>query len=507
MYSILFKNENLKLNDKAPDYFINLKLDQIAGAIYQSVEDKYLLPIFYTPLKNNEDIIYRQDIFKDFSNKEFFTQFKFFILHLLSTYKLYDENKHKKDSWVFKSQRLKIMDDYRNTVLSLSKYLNESQIKSEGLNSLKDYLNEFTKSDSFVNFTESLDKINNISKNIKFTLVIYETSLYVTKPLEEDKSFKDEINTTADLFTYSRDRRLAFSGDYTHTDNIDDAIFTRLKKLYDKEFKIFSDFFDHFKEFYSEDIYKIALDAKFYFTYKSFMNKISLNEELVFSIPELSSSFIEESLDSFDLALAHKLNLVHEKIVTNSYKVSDGERIIVITGPNQGGKTTFTRQLGQLHYLASLGVPVQGKYNKIHIVDNIYTFFKTEENLDNLDGKLKTELHATKNILKNATQNSLLLFNEIFASTTKIDGIEIANLVMDEITKLGSFCVFVTFLKELSERKDVVLMTSNVLKENKEIRTFKITRSDDADFSYPSSIQSKYNLTYDKILKRLKNES
>ena len=242
---------------------------------------------------------------------------------------------------------------------------------------------------------------------------------------------------------------------------------------------------------------------RFYFIYISYMNFLK-SDDIYFSIPELSKDFNEESIESFDLALYYKLFKEHNKIVTNSYKITNDERMIIITGPNQGGKTTFTRQIGQLHYLLSLGLPLQGKYNKIHLVDNLYSFFKTEENLDNLDGKLKIELESVKKILSEASKNSLILFNEIFASTTKLDGLKIANLIMDEINNLGSMCVFVTFLTDLKSRKDVILMCSNVNKDNSAIRTFKITRTDNFDSAYPSSIQNKYGLTYQEIKERLK---
>ena len=65
--SILFKNSGYKLNNKMPKFFLDLKLDQIKDALYFQAQDSYLIPYFYTPLNNLDDIKYRQDIFKDFS--------------------------------------------------------------------------------------------------------------------------------------------------------------------------------------------------------------------------------------------------------------------------------------------------------------------------------------------------------------------------------------------------------------------------------------------------------
>ena len=502
-YNALFLNDEHLINIE-PVFFKDLKLDIIAKACFGNKDDSYLIPYFYTALNDKESIIYRQEVFKELEDEKFKTNFRIFITKLIALKQQYDELIIN-NQYCSRARLIKVMDEYILNLNELYNFLNESNLKAKAFLFLKEYIHEYLNSKFYLDFINDLKNIKEVFKTIKFSFVIDGSDIYVSK-YDGDNDYSKRIKKVASLFTYNKEFKKTNDNTFIQTINIDNSIYEKLAIIYEDEFKKIDLFFKNNKEFFNAEFDNIAKDFRFYYAYLSFIEKIK-NGNLKFSIPIISDSFIENSTNSFDLALAYKYYKEQKEIICNSYEIKDGEKTIIISGPNQGGKTTFTRQFGQLHYLLKLGVPIQGEYNNIHLIDNIYTYFKTEENLDNLDGKLKIELEAVKKIFNNASSNSIILFNEIFASTTAEDGLEIANLILDEIEELGSFCVFVTFLNELKNRNGVVLMCSNVLKENKEIRTYKITRTDIFDSAYPSSIQAKYGLTYENIRRRIKNEN
>lgn len=144
--------------------------------------------------------------------------------------------------------------------------------------------------------------------------------------------------------------------------------------------------------------------------------------------------------DCFDLALATK---IMNRIVTNDFTIKSPESIIVVTGPNQGGKTTFARLFGQIHYLASIGLCVPGENSSLYLYDNIFTHFGKEEDLSDQNGKLKDDLERLFQIFTKATENSLIIINEIYTSTTLKDAVSLGNRMMVRLINLNMrYCVF-----------------------------------------------------------------
>jgi DNA mismatch repair ATPase MutS len=208
--------------------------------------------------------------------------------------------------------------------------------------------------------------------------------------------------------------------------------------------------------------------------------------------------------DTFDLALALKLVGVGQPVVCNDVQLDGAERILVVTGPNNGGKTTFARTLGQLHHLASLGCPVPGRDVQLPLVDRVLTHFERDEDLQALSGKLESDLTRVHDILGRATDRSLVVMNESFSSTTLADALFVGTRVLAQLIERDLIAVYVTFVDELASLgEQIVSMMSTVEAEDPARRTFKVVRKPADGLAHAAAIATRYRLSPAALRERL----
>jgi hypothetical protein len=156
---------------------------------------------------------------------------------------------------------------------------------------------------------------------------------------------------------------------------------------------------------------------------------------------------------SLDLALRLRLAsgaaALPERVVASPIAFGPGARIFILTGPNSGGKTTYTRAVGQAQVLFQAGLLVPGRQARISPVDGVFSHFAAPERAEIGGGRLAEELERIAQIFQQASQNSLVLLNEPLASTDQGAARALCRDVLAGLQLLGARTVFVTHLHEL----------------------------------------------------------
>ena len=237
-----------------------------------------------------------------------------------------------------------------------------------------------------------------------------------------------------------------------------------------------------------------------------------------FAMPEISDSGVIEIKDG--------RHPVVEKMSKNSMFVPNDtlldcndNRMMIITGPNMTGKSTYMRQVAVITLMAQIGSFVPAKSARIGVVDRIFTRVGASDDIASGQSTFMLEMNEVSSILKNATKNSLIILDEIGRGTSTFDGLSIAWSVAEYIRnkrKIGAKTLFATHyheLTELEEKLDGVKNYRVAVKKHGDEITFlrKIVRGG-TDDSYGIEVAALAGLPSEvisrakEILKKIEND-
>ncbi len=508
-HSILLERADIAIeNPGMPAFFVDLNLDQIVDAITHGKEEYDLKPFFYSPLADVDSVLYRQEIFRDLENLDLLDRVENFADDMSRVRDQLAQVKklsypYQKESWFLDAVII-----YCNAVEELTRELGLIELRSRGFRSLRDLLTIYSRSGRFTSLLEEAKQIKAELSAVRYSMVIKGGTITV-RNYESEPDYSADVERTFEKFRQGavKDHRSNLP-DYIEMDHVEAKVIEFVALLNPGIFTRLSDYYAKNQDFVDKTISHFDREVQFYLSYLDHIGKFYENG-LQFCYPGISNPGKDVyDYEGFDLALADKLIDKKSPIIRNDFYLEGAERIIVVSGPNQGGKTTFARAFGQIHYLASLGCPVPGREARLFVCDRIFTHFEKRENIEDLSGKLQCDLVRVVEILDKATPDSIVILNEIFTSTTLSDAIFLSKKVMEKIDALDSLCVCVTFIDELSTYcEKTVSMVSTVVPENPTLRTFKIMRKAADGLSYAMSISEKYRLTYKFLKERLNHES
>lgn len=486
-----------------PDFFSDLNLDQIVATVIAKKQEYDLAPFFYWPLHDADAVSFRHEVMRDLEDYRLLDRIRAFAVgmkevreHLSQAEKQYYERQ--KDWWFLES-----VDAFGASVSRLVQDLSEAKLGSRGLTAFRDYLAGYAAADAFRALVAEATRLKTSLAAIRYGIFVRGLRVEV-RPYGGQPDYSAEVEATFERFDQGDVHELAFTFSTSpEMNHVEAQILDGVAHLNEDIFSALAAYRETNQNFLPAPIIAFDREIQFYVAYLEHIAGLKA-AGLGFCYPRIAVARKElHSEQGFDLALAEQLRSRGGVLVRNDFHLKGPERVIVVSGPNQGGKTTFARTFGQLHYLASLGLPVPGTSAQLCLPDRIFTHFEREERMTSLRGKLEDDVARMHAILSAATPRSIVVVNEVFASTALRDALFLSKKIATAIMQLDLYCVWVTFLDEIASLSEkTVSMTSTVVPDDPAQRTFKIVRRPADGLAYAMSLAEKYRLTYATIRER-----
>ncbi len=483
--------------------FADLHLDQIVTAILGRSGDD-LEPLFRTPLSTADDIELRHEVFRDLQRAEVLDAVRGFVSEMRSVLGRTQASTDLVGRYAAEGAFIETVEEYTTAVASFAEILPRLDITSRGLSALREHMAGYVASDRFLNLVSETRAMADELAGVRYTMAINGRRVRVGR-FRGEPDYGAEVEETFSRFSRGDSKRytnkLSAGTDIGH---VEERILGLVARLYPDTFAALDAYVERNGAYLDETLVAFIRDVRFYLAVLAFIEPME-RAGLPFCYPTITGTRggVDVS-EGFDLTLATRLVSSRTEVVTNDFSLDPDERIVVITGPNQGGKTTFARMFGQIHHLAAIGCPVPGRNVSLPLADRIFTHFEREEHVENLRGKLADDLIRVRSMLTRATPDTVLIMNETLNSTTLTDARFLGEQLLDRISQIDARCVYVTFVDELASLDDtIVSMVGGIDTGSDAVRTFKIVRRPADGRAYATALAERYGLTYEQLKGRI----
>jgi DNA mismatch repair protein MutS len=504
--SVLFGYADVPDVDEAsePEFFSDLNLDQVVDATVAGRKEYNLNPFFYTKLHDVDAIEFRQEVIRELQNASLRKSIDAFAARMRQMRENLARCKKLHYQYQKEAVFLDTIEDYLDATSSLAAELSKLTLRSQGMVDFRNYITNYANGQEVAAMRSELEAVRDGLASIRYTIVIRDDN-FTVRPYRGEPDYSKKV---MDIFAKFRqhapkDYRVEFR-EYPEMNHIEAKVLEFVAELNPEAFERMDNFCRRYQFFEDDTVLRFDREVQFYLAYLDYIEPLR-SAGLPFCFPVVSDQGKDVNVQNgFDLALAKKLVGEDTRVVCNDFYLEGPQRIFVVSGPNQGGKTTFARMFGQLHFLANLGLPVPSEKAQLYLFDALFTHFERREDIKNLRGKLQDDLVRIHGILEQATADSIVIINEIFTSTTLQDAQYLSRRIIGRILALDALCVCVTFLSELSTlSSQTVSMVSTVEPDNPARRTYKVLRLPAEGRSYAMVIAEKYGVTYRGLMERI----
>lgn len=479
-----------------PTFMVDLNLDQVVRQIQLAWPETVEKFFYYLP-KDKEVSDYRRAIYADIKKDGVFEALNCFMERMRERSHA-EENCHavfypmQKHVWFVLE-----VATYCDACTGLNEAMQGFDFTSAGMQSFKKEMAEYVGSEEYATMQDVVRRLRDELATFHITLV-YENDRIVVKEEKQPGTYEAFLRQA---FGESKDAIKSPFLKNMNLTNLEQEIVEIFRKKHGKFAADAKKFYDVYEEYDKEWIFRFADEVPFYLSYHQFRD-VMISLGYTFAAPTVDESVDMKASGMYDLALALVNSRQGKDVISNAMEYYDGEQFFVLTGPNQGGKTTFARSLGQLIYFTKIGLDVPAGIANVHHFTRILTHFSVEESVETGRGKLKEELVRLKPMMEEQSDGAFVIINELFTTAANYDACLMGKKVLEHFIGDGCRGIYVTHLKELTEGTEGVVSLRAMLDENR-IQSFQIIRKEADDSACAQNQVNKYQLTYEQLKARL----
>ena len=494
-----------ELPDQAPqpDYFADLQLDQLVDAVVSGRQRHNLGPAFQARLDSVPAIQRRQAVVADLDDDHLRSAMQAFgdgLARCERQFQAAAQVRHQQQS---QRWRLNAVASYAEVVETVTTALENAAPSSPGLLDWLAWLRRYRASPGFVSMATGARALLAELGELRYTLSISGDAV-TAAPFDGQEDLAAATLATFERFAsgpvppHQFDLRPGAEMNDMHQ-----AILDLVAQLFPEVFDRVAHFLDSHGTVRHPSIDVVERELQFVLAWLAFIAPMR-HAGLPFGLPDMAETHRLEAAGAFDVLLAHTLVAVGKSPITNDIRLGDDELMLVVTGPNQGGKTTFARTVGQLYHLAALGLPVPGRAVSLHPPDSILTHFDRGDRAADLHSRLEEEVTRMTELLTRVTARSVVILNEMFSSTTFVDARTMSADVLRSVLDADAVTVCVTFIDELSTLDPrIVSLVTGVDEDDVTRRTFTVARGRADGRAHALALAAKYGLTHEQLRARL----